>query len=84
VRNPGFVDYKLMSSMDMPRMVTLLIEDPEESGPFGAKSAGEVPINGMAPAVANAVYDALGVRIRDLPITPEKILRALGILPTNG
>lgn len=83
VRNPGFVDYKVMSPMDMPRMVTLLIEDPEESGPFGAKSAGEVPINGMAPAVANAVYDALGVRIRDLPLTPEKILRALGTLPTN-
>jgi putative selenate reductase molybdopterin-binding subunit len=80
VRNPGFVDYKLVSTMDMPRMVTLLIEDLEESGPFGAKSAGEVPINGMAPAVANAVYDALGVRIRDLPITPEKILRALGTL----
>lgn len=83
VRNPGFVDYKVMSPMDMPRMVTLLIEDPEESGPFGAKSAGEVPINGMAPAVANAVYDALGVRIRDLPLTPEKILRALGTLPAG-
>lgn len=80
VRNPGFVDYKVMSTMDMPRMTTLLIEDPEETGPFGAKSAGEVPINGMAPAVANAVYDALGVRIRDLPITPEKILTALGTL----
>lgn len=83
VRNPGFVDYKVMSSMDMPRMVTLLIEDPESSGPFGAKSAGEVPINGMAPAVANALYDALGVRIRDLPMTPEKILRALGILTSD-
>jgi putative selenate reductase molybdopterin-binding subunit len=83
VRNPGFVDYKVMSPMDMPRMLTLLIEDPEASGPFGAKSAGEVPINGMAPAVANAVYDALGVRIRDLPITPEKILRALGTFTTG-
>ena len=46
-------------------------------GPFGAKSAGEVPINCMAPAVANAVYDAIGVRIRSLPITPEKVLAAL-------
>ena len=80
VRNPGFVDYKVMSPMDMPQMTTILVEDTEESGPFGAKSAGEVPINGMAPAVANAVYDALGVRIRSLPITPEKILAALGTL----
>lgn len=77
VRNPGFVDYKVMSTLDMPKMTTILVEDTEYTGPFGAKSAGEVPTNGMAPAVANAVYDALGVRIRSLPITPEKILQAL-------
>jgi putative selenate reductase molybdopterin-binding subunit len=77
VRNPGFVDYKVMSTLDMPKMTTILVEDTEYTGPFGAKSAGEVPTNGMAPAVANAVYDALGVRIRNLPITPEKILQAL-------
>jgi putative selenate reductase molybdopterin-binding subunit len=77
VRNSGFVDYKVMSTLDMPRMTTILVEDTEYTGPFGAKSAGEVPTNGMAPAVANAVYDALGVRIRSLPITPEKILQAL-------
>lgn len=77
VRNPGFVDYKVMSTLDMPEMTTILVEDAEYTGPFGAKSAGEVPTNGMAPAVANAVYDALGVRIRSLPITPEKILQAL-------
>ena len=77
VRNPGFVDYKVMSTLDMPQMTTILVEDTEYTGPFGAKSAGEVPTNGMAPAIANAIHDALGVRIRDLPITPEKILRAL-------
>jgi putative selenate reductase molybdopterin-binding subunit len=77
VRNPGFVDYKVISTLDMPKMTTILVEDTEYTGPFGAKSAGEVPTNGMAPAVANAVYDALGVRIRNLPITPEKILQAL-------
>ncbi len=77
VRNPGFVDYKVLSTMDMPKMTTILVEDTEYSGPFGAKSAGEVPTNGMAPAVANAIQDALGIRIRSLPITPEKILRAL-------
>ena len=77
VRNPGFVDYKVMSTLDMPEMTTFLVEDTEYTGPFGAKSAGEVPTNGMAPAIANAVYDALGIRIRSLPITPEKILQAL-------
>ena len=61
----------------MPRMTTFLVEDTEYTGPFGAKSAGEVPTNTMAPAVANAIYDALGIRIRSLPITPEKILQAL-------
>jgi putative selenate reductase molybdopterin-binding subunit len=80
VRNPGFVDYKVMSTLDMPQMTTFLIEDTEYTGPFGAKSAGEVPTNGMAPAVANAVFDALGVRIRSLPVTPEKILQALDTL----
>jgi putative selenate reductase molybdopterin-binding subunit len=77
VRNAGFADYKVMSTLDMPDMTTILIEDTEYSGPFGAKSAGEVPTNGIAPAVANAIQDALGVRIRSLPITPEKILQAL-------
>jgi len=77
VRNPGFVDYKVMSTLDMPKMTTFLVEDTEYTGPFGAKSAGEVPTNGMAPAIANAVYDALGIRIRSLPITAEKILQAL-------
>ncbi|HEY7126921.1 MAG TPA: molybdopterin cofactor-binding domain-containing protein [Ktedonobacterales bacterium] len=81
VRNPGFVDYKVFSTLDMPQMTTILVEDPEPTGPFGAKSAGEVPINGPAPAIANAIYDALGVRIRDLPITPEKILAALDKKP---
>jgi putative selenate reductase molybdopterin-binding subunit len=78
VRNAGFVDYKLMSTLDMPAMTTILVEDTEDSGPYGAKSAGEVPINCMAPAIANALYDALGIRIRSLPITPEKVLEALG------
>jgi CO/xanthine dehydrogenase Mo-binding subunit len=77
VRNAGFVDYKVMSTLDMPQMTTILVEDTEYTGPFGAKSAGEVPTNGMAPAIANAIHDALGVRMRSLPITPEKILQAL-------
>jgi putative selenate reductase molybdopterin-binding subunit len=79
VRNPGFVDYKVMSTLDMPRMTTYLVEDTEYTGPFGAKSAGEVPTNTMAPAIANAIYDALGIRMRSLPFTAEKILQALAM-----
>ncbi|MHB8620339.1 MAG: xanthine dehydrogenase family protein molybdopterin-binding subunit, partial [Chloroflexota bacterium] len=77
VRNASFVDYKVLSTLDMPEMITLLIEDPEPTGPYGAKSAGEVPVNGPAPAVANALFDACGVRVRSLPLTPEKVLAAL-------
>jgi putative selenate reductase molybdopterin-binding subunit len=77
VRNPAFVDYKVLSCLDMPAMTTILVEDPEPTGPFGAKSCGEVPINTPAPAVANALFDALGIRVRSLPITAEKVLAAL-------
>jgi CO/xanthine dehydrogenase Mo-binding subunit len=55
----------------------IIVEVPHETGPFGAKGAGETGALTVAPAVANAIEDAVGVRIRDLPITPEKILRAL-------
>jgi CO/xanthine dehydrogenase Mo-binding subunit len=61
----------------MPAMTTILVEHPEPSGPYGAKSVGEVPINGPAPAIANALFDACGIRVRSLPLTPEKVLAAL-------
>jgi len=75
--NPRFWDYRIFTARDIPEMQTILVESEEPTGPFGAKSIGEVAINGPAPAIANAVYDAVGVRIRDLPITPEKVWRAL-------
>ncbi|MBN2553485.1 MAG: molybdopterin-dependent oxidoreductase, partial [Spirochaetales bacterium] len=75
--NSRFWDYKIFSARDIPEIRTILVESAEPTGPFGAKSIGEVAINGPAPAVANALYDAVGVRIRDLPITPEKVWRAL-------
>ena len=76
--NPNFDDYKILTAADMPELVTILVETREPTGPYGAKSVAEVPINCPAPAIANAVADALGVRLTDLPITPEKVLRALG------
>jgi putative selenate reductase molybdopterin-binding subunit len=75
--NPNFMDYKIFSAKDMPKMTTILVETEEPLGPFGAKSISEVPINGPAPAIANAIFNAVGVRIRKLPIRPEDVLRAL-------
>lgn len=70
-------DYRLQTAMDAPPIETIIIETDDPAGPFGAKGVGEMGTNPTAAAVANAVYDAVGVRINSLPITPEKVLRAL-------
>jgi len=76
--NPSFVDYKVPLAMDMPPIKTVLLETaPDPGGPFGAKGVGEDPIIAIGPAIANAVHDAIGVRFRCYPITPEKVLHAL-------
>ena len=69
--------YKLPSTLDMPEIDVILIEKPDPEGPFGAKSVGEPGLVTIAPSIANAIYDAVGVRVKELPMTPEKILRAL-------
>jgi 4-hydroxybenzoyl-CoA reductase subunit alpha len=74
---PSMLEYKSPTSLDMPEVVTELIEEPDPRGPFGAKEVGQGPLLPIMPAVANAVYDALGVRIDEVPITPEKIMKAL-------
>jgi hypothetical protein len=61
----------------MCEVISYLLEDPEPNGPFGAKEAGQGPLLPIPPAVANAVYDAVGVRVDEIPITPDKVLRAL-------
>lgn len=78
--NPNFTDYKIPTSLDVPSMVTFLVEAPHELGPYGAKGVAEPGLAPTAAAISNAIYDAIGVRIKDLPITPEKILKALGKL----
>jgi CO/xanthine dehydrogenase Mo-binding subunit len=78
VLNPSFRDYKLLTPLDMPKVQTILADTYEPTGPFGAKGVGEGTTNHVAAAVANAIYNAIGVRIYSIPITPEKILRALG------
>jgi xanthine dehydrogenase molybdenum-binding subunit len=76
--NPGFVDYKMPLSMDMPPIKAIILETaPSSGGPFGAKGVGEDPIIAIGPAIANAVYDAIGVRFHHYPITPEDVLQAL-------
>ncbi len=75
--NDSFRDYKLLLAEDVPKMAVIEIDAYEPEGPFGAKEAGEGLTVPTAGAIANAVYNAVGVRIKDLPITPEKLLRAL-------
>jgi putative selenate reductase molybdopterin-binding subunit len=77
MRNPSFGDYKIYSAPDMPEITTILVDSYENSGPFGAKSVGEIAINGPAPAIANALFDAAGLRLLSLPLTPERVWRAL-------
>ncbi len=76
-RCPSMLDYKSLSSLDMPEVIVELVENPDPNGPFGAKEVGQGPLLPIMPAVANAVYDAVGVRIDEVPITPEKILKGL-------
>src|SRR6266480_4873182 len=74
---PSMLEYKSPTTMEMCDVKTFLIEDPDPNGPFGAKEVGQGPLLPVPPAVANAVYDAVGVRIDEVPITPEKVLKAL-------
>jgi hypothetical protein len=71
------LEYKSPTTMEMPDVLTYLIEDPDPNGPFGAKEVGQGPLLPIPPAVANAVHDAVGVRIDEVPITPDKIVKAL-------
>ena len=74
---PSMLEYKSLTSLDMPEVITELVENPDPNGPFGAKEVGQGPLLPIMPAVANAVYDAVGVRIDEVPITPDKIMKAL-------
>ena len=74
---PSMLEYKSPTSLDMPEIFTDLVEDPDPEGPFGAKEVGQGPLLPIMPAVANAVFDAVGVRVDEIPVTPEKILKAL-------
>ncbi|MGB9904682.1 MAG: xanthine dehydrogenase family protein molybdopterin-binding subunit [Desulfotomaculales bacterium] len=77
VLNPNFLDYRLPTSLDAPKVQSVIVETADPEGPFGAKGIGAPPAVAAAPAIANAIYDAVGVRLRELPMTPERILAAI-------
>jgi 4-hydroxybenzoyl-CoA reductase subunit alpha len=74
---PSLLEYKSPTTLDMPEIITELVENPDPQGPYGAKEVGQGPLLPIMPAVANAVYAAVGVRIDEVPITPEKVVKAL-------
>src|SRR5439155_14038593 len=80
-KKPSFLDYHLPTFLDMPPVQSIIVENPDLEGPYGAKEAGEGPLNPVIPALTNAVYDAIGVRFDATPITRDKIIRALSQRP---
>ncbi len=77
VLNPDFLDYRLFTAADMPEIESIIIETDDPQGPFGAKGVGEMGGTPTAAAIANAIYDAVGIRLTQLPMTPERVLKAL-------
>ncbi|MBI3892675.1 MAG: molybdopterin-dependent oxidoreductase, partial [Candidatus Wallbacteria bacterium] len=76
-RNPTWQYYKIFTTQDAPPIKTILVPTWEPTGPYGAKSVSEISINGPMPCIANAIYDAIGIRMREAPFTSEKVLKAL-------
>jgi len=82
--NPNLLEYKLPTTLDIPKLETILVETENPTGPYGAKGLGEMAQLGTSAAISNAVYDAVGVRVKSLPVTPEKILDGLREKEENG
>ena len=76
-REIDFTDYHIFAAHEMPELETIFVETIEPSHPFGVKAVAEIPMDGVAPAVGNAVLDACGADVRTLPVTPERVWRAL-------
>jgi 4-hydroxybenzoyl-CoA reductase alpha subunit len=76
-RGPSLLDYKIPTTLDTPALEALIVESHEAAGPYGAKEAGEGPLHPAIPAIANAIHDAVGVRLRETPFSPPRVLAAL-------
>ena len=79
--NPSLLDYRKLTAADLPNIETIIVEVPSPSGPFGARGVGEPPIIPAPAALANAIQDATGVRLTELPLTPERIALAIAAQP---
>jgi hypothetical protein len=75
--NPGLLEYKSPSAVESPEVVSYIVESVDPEGPFGAKEASEGSLAACIPAIANAIYDAVGIRLREAPFTPDRVLAAL-------
>jgi xanthine dehydrogenase molybdenum-binding subunit len=82
--NSDWSTYKIPTALDVPTTIPLIVEAPHPEGPFGAKGLGEPGVGPSAPCIANALFDATGVRIYDLPLTPEKVYWALKARKKTG
>jgi CO/xanthine dehydrogenase Mo-binding subunit len=74
---PSLLDYRIPTSLDTPELESLIVESIDPEGPYGAKEAGEGPLHPSIPAIANAIYDAIGVRVDRLPFSPPNMWRAI-------
>ena len=77
MENPGFLDYRIPVASDLPMIETIIVEVPNPKHPYGVRGVGEVGIVPPIPAVANAIHDAVGIRLREAPMSPVKVLKAL-------
>jgi len=84
VLNPNFLDYRMLSPTETPEIHPILVETLDPEGPYGAKECGEGPLLPALPAVANALFDAVGLRFYELPITADKVWRALEKAKRHG
>lgn len=75
--SPSFLDYRMPTFLDTPKLQAMIVEAPDKNGPYGAKEAGEGPLHSSIPAIANAIYDAVGVRLDRLPFSPGRVLEAI-------
>ena len=82
--SPSLLDYKMPTSVDVPDMQALIVESQDPKGPYGAKEAGEGPLHPAIPAISNAVFDAVGIRLRRTPFRPQDVLALLAAKPSGG
>ena len=76
--NASFLDYRIPTCLDLPMIDTVIVEVPNPGHPYGVRGVGEVPIVPPPAAIANAIYDAVGVRMTELPMSPARLLKAMG------